>query len=130
MSSQWCHDESGNRALQQRRHPTFLSWNRAQCRKGERASAGVRVGIGSDWSPSGSKNLLGQIEVAWLVAQQIGGVARPDIIAMATRTAAKILGWGSVLGTLEAGKPHLTRSQTTRRRVGGREAFLINVAHK
>ena len=29
MSSQWCHDESGNRALQQRRHPTLLSWNRA-----------------------------------------------------------------------------------------------------
>jgi hypothetical protein len=39
------------------------------------------------------------------VVQQIGRVARPDIIAMATRTAAKILGWGSVLRTLEAGKP-------------------------
>jgi len=67
-------------------------------------AAGVRIGIGSDWSPSGSKNLLGELKVAWLVAQQIGGVARPDIIAMATRTAAKILGWGSLLGTLEAGK--------------------------
>ena len=39
------------------------------------------------------------------MVQQIGGVARPDIIAMPTRTAAKILGWGSVLGTLEVGKP-------------------------
>ena len=67
-------------------------------------AAGVRIGIGSDWSPSGSKNLLGELKVAWLVAQQIGGVARPDIIAMATRTAAKILGWGSLLGTLEVGK--------------------------
>jgi hypothetical protein len=66
--------------------------------------AGVRVGIGSDWSPSGSKNLLGELKVAWLVAQQIGGVTRHDIVAMATRTAAKILGWGSVLGTLEPGK--------------------------
>jgi len=67
-------------------------------------AAGVRIGIGSDWSPSGSKNLLGEIKVAWLVAQQIGGIARHDIVAMATRTAAKILGWGSVLGTLEPGK--------------------------
>jgi 5-methylthioadenosine/S-adenosylhomocysteine deaminase len=66
--------------------------------------AGVRIGIGSDWSPSGSKNLLGELKVAWLVAQQIGSVARHDIIAMATRTAAKILGWGSVLGTIEPGK--------------------------
>jgi 5-methylthioadenosine/S-adenosylhomocysteine deaminase len=67
-------------------------------------AAGVRIGIGSDWSPTGSKNLLGEIKVAWLVAQQIGGIARHDIIAMATRTAAKILGWGSVLGTIEPGK--------------------------
>jgi hypothetical protein len=67
-------------------------------------AAGVRIGIGSDWSPSGSKNLLGELKVAWLVAQQIGGVARSDIIAMATRTPAKILGWGSMLGTLEPGK--------------------------
>lgn len=67
-------------------------------------AGGVRIGIGSDWSPSGSKNLLGEIKVAWLVAQEIGGVAKQDIIAMATRTAAEILGWGSVLGTIEGGK--------------------------
>ena len=67
-------------------------------------AAGVRIGIGSDWSPSGSKNLLGELKVAWLVAQQIGGIAKHDIIAMATRTAAKILGWGSMLGTIEPGK--------------------------
>jgi len=67
-------------------------------------AAGVRIGIGSDWSPSGSKNLLGEIKVAWLIAQQIGGIARPDIVAMATRTAAKILGWGSVVGSIEPGK--------------------------
>jgi 5-methylthioadenosine/S-adenosylhomocysteine deaminase len=66
--------------------------------------AGVRIGIGSDWSPSGSKNLLGELKVAWLVAQQIGGISRHDIVAMATRTAAKILGWASVLGTIEPGK--------------------------
>ena len=27
-------------------------------------NAGVRIGIGSDWSPSGSKNLLGELKVA------------------------------------------------------------------
>jgi 5-methylthioadenosine/S-adenosylhomocysteine deaminase len=67
-------------------------------------AANVRIGIGSDWSPSGSKNLLGELKVAWLVAQQIGGLAKHDIIAMATRTAAKILGWGAAVGTLEPGK--------------------------
>ena len=30
-------------------------------------AAGVRIGIGSDWSPSGSKNLLGELKVAWLL---------------------------------------------------------------
>ncbi len=50
-------------------------------------AAGVRVGLGSDWSPSGSKNLLGELKVACVIAQQIGGIARQDIVAMATRTA-------------------------------------------
>jgi hypothetical protein len=67
-------------------------------------AAGVRVGLGSDWSPSGSKNLLGELKVAWLVAQQIGGITKQDIVAMATRNGARILGWGASIGTLEAGK--------------------------
>ena len=67
-------------------------------------AAGVRIGLGSDWSPSGSKNLLGELKAAWLVAQQIGGLAKHDIIAMATRTGARILGWGASVGTLEPGK--------------------------
>ena len=67
-------------------------------------AAGVRIGLGSDWSPTGSKNLLGELKVAWLVAQRIGGFAKHDIIAMATRTAANILGWGAAVGTLEPGK--------------------------
>jgi 5-methylthioadenosine/S-adenosylhomocysteine deaminase len=67
-------------------------------------AAEVRIGLGSDWSPSGSKNLLGELKAAWLVAQQIGGLAKHDIIAMATRTGARILGWGASVGTLEPGK--------------------------
>ena len=33
--------------------------------------AGVRIGLGSDWSPSGSKNLLGELKVAWLYSQHM-----------------------------------------------------------
>lgn len=67
--------------------------------------AGVRIGIGSDWSPSGSKNLLGELKVARLVSQAMGSVfSARDILAMATRNAAAILQWDAALGSLEAGK--------------------------
>lgn len=63
-------------------------------------AAGVRVGIGSDWSPSGSKNLLAELKVARFV----GGIADRDLLAMATIDAAAILRWQATLGSLEAGK--------------------------
>jgi len=68
--------------------------------------AGVRIGIGSDWSPSGSKNLLGELKVAWLYSQHLlgGSFSARDLVAMATRDAAAILKWQRALGTLEAGK--------------------------
>lgn len=67
--------------------------------------AGVRIGIGSDWSPSGSKNLLGELKVAKLVSQAEGGVfSDRDIISMATRQAAAILQWEASLGSVEPGK--------------------------
>ncbi len=68
-------------------------------------SAGVRIGIGSDWSPSGSKNLLGELKVARLVSQAQGGIfSDREIVYLATRGAASILQWEEVLGTLEPGK--------------------------
>jgi 5-methylthioadenosine/S-adenosylhomocysteine deaminase len=68
--------------------------------------AGVRIGLGSDWSPSGSKNLLGEMKVAWLYAQNHvqGVITAKDIVAMATRDGAAILKWSKALGSLEAGK--------------------------
>lgn len=68
--------------------------------------AGVRIALGSDWSPSGSKNLLGELKVAWLYSQHVleGAFGARDIVAMATRDAAAILKWQAALGTLEAGK--------------------------
>lgn len=68
--------------------------------------AGVRISLGSDWSPSGSKNLFGELKVAWLYSQhQLNGLfSAREIVAMATREAARILKWHDALGTLEAGK--------------------------
>jgi hypothetical protein len=66
---------------------------------------GVRLGIGSDWSPSGSKNLLGELKVARLVSRSLGGVLTDlDLVAMATRNAAAILKWDPALGSIEPGK--------------------------
>ena len=51
--------------------------------------AGVKIGIGPDWSPSGSKNLLGELKVARLASQATGGTfSDREILAMATTTAA------------------------------------------
>lgn len=67
-------------------------------------AAGTRMGIGSDWSPSGSKNLLFELRVARSYAATIGGIPDRDLLAMATIDAAGILGWDAALGSLEAGK--------------------------
>jgi cytosine/adenosine deaminase-related metal-dependent hydrolase len=68
--------------------------------------SGVTIGLGSDWSPTGSKNLLGELKVAWLYSQQAlnGLFSARDIVTMATRDAARILKWEKVLGTIESGK--------------------------
>jgi 5-methylthioadenosine/S-adenosylhomocysteine deaminase len=67
--------------------------------------AGVLAALGPDWSPSGSKNLLGELKFARLVDHTNGsGLSDYDLIALATRNPAKILGWDKALGTLEAGK--------------------------
>jgi 5-methylthioadenosine/S-adenosylhomocysteine deaminase len=67
--------------------------------------AGVKIGVGSDWSPSGSKNLLGELKVARLVDGLNGsGLSDVDLIALATRNPAKILRWDEHLGSVEAGK--------------------------
>jgi imidazolonepropionase-like amidohydrolase len=68
-------------------------------------AAGVRVALGSDWSPSGSKNLLGELKVAKLVAHQKGApLADKDLVAMVTRNPAKMVQWDTQVGSLEKGK--------------------------
>jgi cytosine/adenosine deaminase-related metal-dependent hydrolase len=67
--------------------------------------AGVLIGLGSDWSPTGSKNLLGELKVAWLYNQKnLNELFKArEIVAMATRNAARILKWDNVAGTIKAG---------------------------
>jgi 5-methylthioadenosine/S-adenosylhomocysteine deaminase len=72
---------------------------------GAAKEAGVRIALGSDWSPSGSKSLLGELKVARLVAaEQNIGLSDRELLAMATREASKILKWDGALGSIEAGK--------------------------
>ncbi|SED64496.1 Cytosine/adenosine deaminase [Streptomyces sp. 3213] len=66
--------------------------------------AGVLIGLGSDWSVSGSKGLLGELKAARLAAK-VGEVelSDRDLVAMATRDAARILRWEDALGSLKPG---------------------------
>jgi imidazolonepropionase-like amidohydrolase len=68
-------------------------------------AAGVKIGLGSDWSPTGSKNLLGELKVAWLYSQHAldGLFTARDLVTMTTRDAARILKWDHALGTITAG---------------------------
>ena len=68
-------------------------------------NSGILVGIGSDWAPSGSKNLLGELKVAWLASQAQDSVFTPqEIVAMATINGARIAKWDDHLGSIEPGK--------------------------
>jgi len=69
--------------------------------------SGIRIGLGSDWSPSGSKNLLGELKVARLVSKHSADppvFSDFELVTMATRTAAQILSWDKALGSIETGK--------------------------
>jgi 5-methylthioadenosine/S-adenosylhomocysteine deaminase len=68
-------------------------------------AAGVRMSIGADWAPSGSKSLLGELKVAQIYAQETGiKCSDRDLVSMVTRNAAAILHWDHLLGTIEVGK--------------------------
>ncbi|MDX0463508.1 amidohydrolase family protein [Sinorhizobium medicae] len=68
-------------------------------------AAGIRIALGSDWSPSGSKNLLHEMKMAWRYSEFSGGIfSRREIVAMSTISAAGLLRWDRYLGSLETGK--------------------------
>jgi cytosine/adenosine deaminase-related metal-dependent hydrolase len=68
-------------------------------------ASGITIGLGSDWSPSGSKNLFGELKVAKLFSDEQGNLFSDyELVAMATKNAAHIIKWDKELGTLEKGK--------------------------
>jgi 5-methylthioadenosine/S-adenosylhomocysteine deaminase len=78
---------------------------RATTRVDQAKQAGVRVCLGADWSPSGSKNLLGELKVADMWNQEHLAKAFTDheLCEMATCNPADALGWGDRLGRLKQG---------------------------
>src|SRR5215813_13041325 len=72
---------------------------------GAAVSAGVPISLGSDWSPTGSKNLLNELKVA-KAANQVKefDLTDCDLVSMVTRMPASIVKWGALVGSLEPGK--------------------------
>ena len=72
---------------------------------GQALAEGLRISLGSDWSPSGSKNLLMEMKVARLHCQSAGiPISDYQITEMVTTNPADMLGWGSQVGTIEEGR--------------------------
>ena len=69
-------------------------------------AAGVRVCLGSDWGPSGTKNLLGEMKVARLAADHFGySISDRDIVEMVTTNPGVLLErcWNVPVGQLVEG---------------------------
>jgi hypothetical protein len=66
---------------------------------------GVPIALGSDWSPSGSKNLLHELKVAKVANEIMGyGFSDADIVGLATSSPAGIVKWDNALGSLAPNK--------------------------
>lgn len=66
---------------------------------------GVRIALGADWSPSGSKNILGELKIARIVSRALGGLfSDEELVRMVTSVAAEMLQWNGLIGTIEVGK--------------------------
>lgn len=107
--------------------------------------AGVRICLGSDWAPSGSKSVLGELKVAdiWNRDRLDGAFSDRELCEMVTSNPGDALGqaWGPRIGRLEAGRqadlvavmdrkddPYRNLIQTTERHVrfvmvGGRPVY-------
>jgi 5-methylthioadenosine/S-adenosylhomocysteine deaminase len=77
----------------------------AAARAAGTADIPFKIGLGPDWSPSGSKSLFGELKVAHVYSQSNGNpFSDEQLVRMATLEAAEILGWAGQLGSLEVGK--------------------------
>jgi len=67
--------------------------------------AGLRIAIGCDWAPSGTKNLLGELKVAKIVSDHLGGLfSDRELVEAVTRVPASMMGWDAYIGTVEGTK--------------------------
>jgi len=69
-------------------------------------AVGINVCLGSDWAPSGTKNVLGELKSARLTADHLGwSLSDRDLVMMATCLPGDTLAraWGRQLGRLEGG---------------------------
>jgi 5-methylthioadenosine/S-adenosylhomocysteine deaminase len=65
----------------------------------------LKIGLGSDWSPSGSKSLFGELKVAQTYSKNNGNVfSDEELTRLATIEGAEILGWDKLVGSIEVGK--------------------------
>ncbi|HZA19600.1 MAG TPA: amidohydrolase family protein [Actinomycetota bacterium] len=69
------------------------------------AEANIRICLGADWGPSGSKNILGELKVAdiWNRNHLDGSFTDRQLCLMVTANPAAALGWEDRLGTLRPG---------------------------
>ena len=66
---------------------------------------GMLFGLGSDWTPSGSRNILQELKVAWLCSEDAGGVfSFEDLARAVTIRSAEAAGWSAHVGSIEVGK--------------------------
>jgi cytosine/adenosine deaminase-related metal-dependent hydrolase len=68
---------------------------------GQLLDSGVRFALGSDWTPSGSRNVLQEMKIAALTAEAANVPLPAKALAeAATANALEIAGWGNQLGRL------------------------------
>lgn len=73
-------------------------------RPDELLSSGARFGLGSDWTPSGSRNILMEMKVAKLTAEAVAAPLSAERLARSvTVDAMDIAGWGERLGQVAPG---------------------------
>lgn len=79
----------------------------ATTRVDQAKQAGVRLCLGADWSPSGSKNLLGELKVADMWNREHlpkkNAFTDQELCEMTTCNPADALGWGDRIGRLKPG---------------------------
>ena len=67
--------------------------------------SGILIGLGSDWSPSGSKNVFNEIKIAKLFSKSNGNIfSDRELLELVTINPARILKWDNVLGSIKPGK--------------------------